>query len=186
MASNARAGFEPEDILSFKLVSDIDLSPDGRWIVYAVQEIDPDHDEYTTNLWLIAADGGSPRQLTFGSDQNQSPRFAPDGTRIAFLSDRGGKPQLYVMHVDGGEARRLTSLDGGAGEPVWSPDGASLLFAARVAQQDSRKAPRVVTRASYKMDGAGFVLDRPRQQRARALVLTSPDRISTRLPADGR
>jgi len=161
MPPNVSRSFEPEDILSFKVVSDIDLSADGRWIVYALREIDPESDEYVVHLWLLSADGGSPRQLTFGADRNESARFSPDSTQIAFLSDRnGGKSQLYVMRVDGGEARPMTSLAGGAGEPVWSPDGASILFAAPVAQKGARTSPKVVTRALYKNDGAGIVAHR--------------------------
>lgn len=161
MPSNTSRGFEPEDILSFRVVSDIDLSPDGRCIVYALQEVDAESDGYAVQLWLLPADGGAPRQLTFGADRNTSPRFSPDSTQVAFLSNRGGgKSQLYVIRLDGGEARPLTSLAHGAGEPVWSPDGASILFTAPVVEKDARKAPKVVTRALYKNDGAGILAHR--------------------------
>ncbi|WP_437996070.1 S9 family peptidase [Sorangium sp. So ce185] len=153
--------FEPDDLLSFKLVSEVVLSPDGRWIVYVLEEVDAEADTYVSNLWLIPAAGGAPRQITFGSDTNESPRFSPDASRIAFLSDRGGGPaQLYVMRIDGGEARRLTDLASGAGLAAWSPDGAALVFSANVASGAPPGAPRVVTRALYKSDGEGFVLDR--------------------------
>ncbi|WP_438022958.1 S9 family peptidase [Sorangium sp. So ce233] len=154
--------FEPDDLLSFKLVSEMVLSPDGRWVAYVLEEIDPEADTYVSNLWLIPAGGGEPRQITFGSDTNESPRFSPDASRIAFLSDRGGgAAQLHVIRVDGGEARRLTDLESGAGLPAWSPDGSALVFSAPVASGAPPGAPRVVTRALYKSDGEGFVLDRP-------------------------
>ena len=104
--------FEPDDLLSFKLVSEMILSHDGRWIVYVLEEIDPEADTYSSNLWLISASGGAPRQITFGSDTNESPRFSPDSSQVAFLSDRGGGPaQLHVIRLDGGEARRLTAAE---------------------------------------------------------------------------
>ncbi|WP_438004132.1 hypothetical protein WME89_35605 [Sorangium sp. So ce321] len=84
--------FEPDDLLSFKLVSEMILSHGGRWIVYVLEEIDPEADTYGSNLWLIPASGGAPRQITFGSDTNESPRFSPDSSHVAFLSDRGGRP----------------------------------------------------------------------------------------------
>lgn len=154
--------FERDDLLSFKLVSEMVLSPDGRWVAYVLEEIDPEADTYVCNLWLIPAGGGEPRQITFGSDTNAGPRFSPDASRIAFLSDRGGgEAQLHVIRVDGGEARRLTDLESGAGLPAWSPDGSALVFSAPVASGAPPGAPRVVTRALYKSDGEGFVLDRP-------------------------
>ncbi|WP_437660722.1 S9 family peptidase [Sorangium sp. So ce1182] len=154
--------FEPDDLLSFKLVSEMILSHDGRWIVYVLEEIDPEADTYVSNLWLIPASGGAPRQITFGSDTNESPRFSPDSSQVAFLSDRGGGPaQLHVIRLDGGEARRLTDLKSGAGLPAWSPDGSALVFSAPVASDAPPEAPRVVTKALYKSDGKGFVLDRP-------------------------
>jgi dipeptidyl aminopeptidase/acylaminoacyl peptidase len=146
--------FEADDLLSFKLVAEMVLSPDGRWIVYVLEEIDAEADTYVSNLWLIPASGGAPRQITFGSDTNESPRFSPDSSRVAFLSDRDGGPaQLYVIRIDGGEARRLTDLKSGAGIPAWSPDGAALVFSAKVASDAPPGAPRVVTRALYKSDG---------------------------------
>ncbi|HEU4405622.1 MAG TPA: prolyl oligopeptidase family serine peptidase [Polyangiaceae bacterium] len=128
--------FGADDLLSFQLISDFDLSPDGRQIIYARQRIDPDADAYVSNLWLISTAGGVPRQLTFGDDADLSPRFSPDGARVAFLSDRGGGPaQLYALRVDGGEAKRLTDLKAGAGPAVWSPDGSSIAFAAAIAPE---------------------------------------------------
>ncbi|AUX45350.1 hypothetical protein SOCE26_068320 [Sorangium cellulosum] len=162
MRQTSMRRFEPEDLLSFKMVSEVQISPDGRWVVYVLEEIDTGADTYVANLWLIPASGGDPRQITFGSDTNASPRFSPDGTRIAFLSDRGGGPaQLYVLRIDGGEAKRVTDLKSGAGVPAWSPDGRAIAFSATVEPDSPPDAPRVVTRALYKSDGEGFVLDRP-------------------------
>src|SRR4051812_45711203 len=100
-----------EDIRSFRVVGDIDSSPDGRWLVYVLEEVDGSGDQYFSNLWLVSTDGGVPKQLTFGQNTNASPRFSPDGSRLAFLSNRAGTPsQLYVMPLDGGEALPVTHL----------------------------------------------------------------------------
>lgn len=160
----------PDDILLFKAAGDAHLSPDGRRVAYVVSSIDADADETRSAIWIVPLDGGPPVQFTGGARRDTAPRWAPDGRRLAFLSDRdGGAPQLYVMPADGGEARQITSLPGGAGVPVWSPDGERLLFAARVAKEAAPTEaaaaarwplrPKVVRHAQYKADGQGYTYD---------------------------
>jgi dipeptidyl aminopeptidase/acylaminoacyl peptidase len=161
-------GFEARDLLSFRVVGDIDLSLDGKWLVYTVQEIDESRDQYFSNHWLIPIEGGAPRQLTFGRDLNQSPRFSSDGSRLAFLSNRGGGPaQLYVLALAGGAAadngQRLTQLEHGAGAPAWSADGQRIAFAAQVASDDAPNAPRLIRKLPYKSDGTGLLSSRTSQ-----------------------
>lgn len=155
--------FVIEDLLSYRLVRDLDLSRDGRRVVYEVQTADADSDQHSSSLWLADENGGSPRQLTFGSHINRAPRFSPDSSSIAFLSNREGTVQLYVLSLAGGEARRLTHLKGGAGEPVWSPDGNWLAFAAPLANDLPAHAPRVIRKATYKLDGLGYDVSIPTQ-----------------------
>src|SRR5947209_2131643 len=107
---------QPEDLLSIKTIADIQLSPDGSRVAFTLSEIDAEQDGYRTSIWVAPTQGGGPMQFTRGPKQDTSPRWSPDGTQLAFLSDRdGGAPQLYVMRADGGEARKLTSLAKGAG-----------------------------------------------------------------------
>ena len=162
--------FTPEDILRFKTVEDVQLSPDGRLVAYVLKEIDAKRDEYRSTIWLVATDGsGEPMQFTRGPKSDRMPRWSPDGTSLAFLSDRdGGRPQIYVMALRGGEPRRLTTLPAGAGEPLWSPDATRMLFSAPVLRQPPPRdrdalaswhdRPKVIDRALYKFDGTGFLL----------------------------
>ena len=161
---------EPRDLLRFRSVADIACSADGSRVAFTVSAIDADADEYRTTIWMANADGGDATQLTSGPKKDSAPRWSPDGTQIAFLSDREHeKPQLYVMRVSGLEARRLTDLPLGAMPATWSPDGTRLLFAARVpntpppADADAKRRweqrPRHVTRAQYKADGQGYTFD---------------------------
>ena len=120
---------QAEDLLLIKSVGEVQLAPDGEFIAYTLTEIAAEQDEYRSNIWIVPSDGGTPRQFTHGPGQDTAPRWSPDGRRLAFLSDRAGKPaQLYLISAHGGEARQLTSLQNGAGPAVWSPNGSHILF----------------------------------------------------------
>ncbi|MGH7302124.1 MAG: S9 family peptidase, partial [Candidatus Rokuibacteriota bacterium] len=114
---------------------------------------------------------GAPRRFTAGPRRDVEPRWSPDGTRLAFLSERAPKDklQLYVMPADGGEPARLTALENGAGSAVWSPDGLRLAFVSAVggqrepeSEEEKRKSrpARVITSVKYRFNGEGFVYDR--------------------------
>jgi len=162
----------PRDLLRFKTVGDVALSPDGERVAFTVVRIDEEADEYRSTIFVADATGpGKPTELTAGEKKKASaPRWSPDGKQIAFLSDRErDKPQLYVMPAKGGDARRLTDLPLGAMPASWSPDGSKLLFSAKVPNSapppdaDAKKRwdqrPRHVTRAQYKADGQGYTFD---------------------------
>jgi dipeptidyl aminopeptidase/acylaminoacyl peptidase len=156
-----------EDLYRLKIVGDANISPDGKRLAFVVKTLDKDKDEYVSNIHL--AQEGTTRQYTSGS-KDGSPRWSPDGSRLAFLSGRDEKNQLFVMSASGGEATQLTKLELGAGDPVWSPDSSRILFAAATpfpvkdeAQKkaDEKRAPaKVIDRAVFKFDGAGFNHDR--------------------------
>ena len=180
---------EPEDLLAIKTVADAQLGPDGSRVAYTVTEIDAEVDEYRSAIWVVPAAGGEPARLTRGPKRDGAPRWSPDGRWLAFLSDRddGTHPQLYLLPAGGGEPVKLTALERGAGPAVWAPDGTRLCFAARVptepppadpaARARWAKQPRVVSRAAYKGDGAGYQLD----SRSHLFVLRVADGAITQI-----
>jgi dipeptidyl aminopeptidase/acylaminoacyl peptidase len=165
------------------------LSPDGRTAVVALRHVDLDADDYTSQLWLVPADGSAPpRQLTHGW-RDSAPAISPDGRRLAFVravreeparradgttpdprTAKVGKPQLWIMPLDGGEPRRLTDHPIGVdGSLAWSPDSTRLGYAARVPEDGrygdlpaDRELPRRITGFRYRFDGIGFTADRRR------------------------
>src|SRR5439155_8674766 len=104
--------------------------------------------------------------LTAGDKQDSQPRWSPDGQQLAFVSNRTGLNQLWILPVEGGEARRLTDHPIGVGSPVWSPDGRQLAFVARGAHRrgdsvtaestDDRQRVVWVHEHRHKLDGRGY------------------------------
>lgn len=172
----------PDDLTRLRFASDARISPDGRRVAFVVTTLDADRDEYRSNIWVVdsAAGGdagapgarGEPRRFTTGPGRDTAPRWSPDGRRLAFLSEREGakKRQLHVVPADGGEAVRLTDLPHGVSDPVWSPDSARIAFVARVggwvepdSEEERRKSRpfRTITTLKYRLNGEGFIHDRP-------------------------
>jgi dipeptidyl aminopeptidase/acylaminoacyl peptidase len=162
----------PEDVYSLTGVSDPRLRPGGGEVAYVQWWIDAEEKEYRSAIWLASVDGtDAPRRLTSGEKRDSSPRWSPDGSRLAFTASRGDDTasQLYVLPLAGGEARKLTDLKEDPSELAWSPDGTKIVFAARVRDEayeeedDKKRAPRRFTRLSYKLDNVGWTGDRRTQ-----------------------
>ena len=125
-AATALAAGRPmtvDDLLAVKSVSDPQVSPDGKSVVYVVSEIDKAAGKSNSDLYLIPTSGGEPRRLTTSPGPDNHPRWSPDGKSIAFVSARGGSAQVWVLPFEGGEARQLTKLPIDVDGPIWSPRG---------------------------------------------------------------
>jgi dipeptidyl aminopeptidase/acylaminoacyl peptidase len=120
-----------EDLISLDRISEVQISPDGKWVVYHISRPDKAANRSVNNIWIIPTAGGAPRQLT-RSGRDSSPRWSPDGKTLAFLSSREGTPQVYLLNIEGGEAAALTHLSTGADNVQWSPDGKLLAFTSEV------------------------------------------------------
>jgi len=154
--------------LDYEQVADAQISPDGSQIVYTRRHVNRMEDRWEANLWIMSADGSRNRFLTKGS----SPRWSPDGTRLAFLKD--GEPsgtQLFVRYMDAeGATSQVTRVDEPIGDVRWLPDGKSLAFSMFVPKQSPWKidlpaapggakwtaAPRHITELHYRQDRRGF------------------------------
>jgi len=152
-------------------VGDPQISPDGSQIVYTRRWVNRLEDRYETTLWIMRSDGTHARVFTKGG----SPRWSPDGTRIAYLAD--GEPkgtQIFVRWVEGDPGpTQLTRADVGSdiADIKWAPDGRSIgftMFAAKPPQwaidmpkpPDSAKwtkAPRMVETLHFREDRRGFI-----------------------------
>ena len=168
-----RAGGEPETLtverlLDYETASEPQISPDGTQVVYTRRWVNTMNDEWESALWIVNADGGRHRFLTKGS----SPRWSPDGSRLAYLAE--GDPtgqQIFVRWMDTEAATtQVTRVDESPGNIRWSPDGTQLGFTMFVPAETTwkidlpqppegaewTKAPMVADRLHYRQDRRGY------------------------------
>ncbi|MBS3938124.1 MAG: S9 family peptidase [Peptococcaceae bacterium] len=170
---------QQNDLLKMQFLSSPVISPDGADIACVKTHIDSETMEYRSHIFVVPTDGGALRQFTAGGKVETTPRFSPCGTKMAFVSDRSGDKQVWVLNLKrGGEAEQVTTMRYGAANPTWSPDGQSLAFVSRSAQgeeawlskprtaadkENEEKSRReeavVVERIKYKSDESMGLLD---------------------------
>ena len=148
------------------------ISPQGDQILFTRRWVNKTTDRYVSNLWIVDSQGQRVRELTRGDWSVSSPRWSPDGKRIAFISDRDGTSQIHVLWPDTGEVAQLTHLERPGSGLVWSPDGKKLAFTNFVPStkkllpikmprrpRGAKWAPeaKVIDRLSWQRDGRGPV-----------------------------
>ncbi len=133
-ASPATSGrpFRFDELAKAGRVGGFSVSPDGQWLVYTVGTPDVEENRTRSALWLQSLSGGDPRRLTSGEKRDSDPKFSPDGARIAFLSNRDGGSQIYVLDLSGGEPAKASSFPADIEGFRWSPDGKWFVFTANV------------------------------------------------------
>ena len=173
------------DIMELKNVGGVSLSPDGSKVAYTVAgwehpnarpSTDPakpdtakgDKHETRAHIWMVAATGGTPRQLTFSERGENAPQWSPDGRSLAFLSSRGSaadtKSQIWILPMDGGEAYQLTTSKESVTGFEWSKDGSRIAFLAvdTLPKTDEAKTARrddpQVFEANFRLSH-GWVID---------------------------
>ena len=166
-ADGPSRAFTGSDLFGLSIAADPQISPDGKTIVYVRRSGDVMSDRMRASLWLI--DVATGRQTPFAAS-GSSPRWSPDGTRIAYSAADGDGSQLFVRWLATGASARVTALPGDPNSLAWSPDGRRLAYIATVAGAPTTlgKAPpkpegakwaeplEVIDRVNYRNDGPGY------------------------------
>jgi dipeptidyl aminopeptidase/acylaminoacyl peptidase len=153
-AAQTRRPMTPLDLLEVPRVLDPQLSPDGKQVLYVLDRPDWKANRRVGHIWRINADGSGAIQLTYGERGETSPRWSPDGARIAFLARRGDteETQVYVLEASGGEARQLTKHPASTSNIQWSVDGKMIYFLAPEAKTQEEKDREKVRDDVYAFD----------------------------------
>ena len=164
--------FTGRDLFDLSAASDPQISPDGHTVAYVRRSADIMTDKARSSIWLINVATGEQRPLAAGTGDHFSPRWSPDGRRLAYVSTaEGGAPQLFVRWMDSGQTVRVTGLPDSPQAIAWSPDGHRIAYLMNVPDDGPKlgQAPekpeganwakplQVIDKVTYRADGAGYL-----------------------------
>jgi dipeptidyl aminopeptidase/acylaminoacyl peptidase len=162
--------FTGADLFNLEVATDPQISPDGRTIAYVRKSNDIMTDKARQTIWLVDVATGQQRPLEAGAGSYFSPRWSPDGTRLAYVAADGGAPQLFVRWMASGDTARITGLPDSPDSIAWSPDGRRIAYSMFVPDDGPHlgSAPpkpdgakwadplQVIDAVTYRADGAGY------------------------------
>jgi dipeptidyl aminopeptidase/acylaminoacyl peptidase len=164
--------FTGSDLFDLSAAADPQISPDGRSVAYVRRSADIMTDKARSSIWLINVATGEQRPLAAGTGDHFSPRWSPDGRRLAYVSTaEGGAPQLFVRWMDTGQTVRVTGLPDSPQSLAWSPDGRRIAYLMNVPDDGPKlgsappkpeganwaKPLQVIDKVTYRADGAGYL-----------------------------
>ncbi|MEP7244355.1 MAG: S9 family peptidase [Gammaproteobacteria bacterium] len=162
--------FEGRDLFGLQWATDPQIRPDGHTVAYVRRAHDVMTDKAVSSIWLVDVETGTQSALAGGAGAYTSPRWSPDGSKLAYVSTvEGGRAQLFVRWMQTGVSSRITDLTDSPDELAWSRDGKSIAFLMFTPEEPAQfgKAPAkpeganwappldVVTDVIYRADGAG-------------------------------
>jgi dipeptidyl aminopeptidase/acylaminoacyl peptidase len=185
-AQNTQQAITIDNLLALKKVSDVQISPDGKWVAYTVLENDLKKDKSLKRVYKIAIAGGDPIAITGREFSASQPQWSSDNKYLSFLASKGEdeKIQVWISNRLGGDAEVLTKIPQGVNEHIWSPTENKLLLLLTdpkpeeltLSKEDDKKAkPYVIDRRQFKQDYVGY-LDRYRNH---IYTLTPGDSMAT-------
>ena len=167
IAQTVKKPLKPTDLYKQPTLMAPQLSPDGKWVVYELSEVDTAKDKRVSHLWMQSFDGKQSIQLTYGDEPASTPKWTPDGKFISYLSEKDSKNggQVWLMDRRGGEGHKLTDIKGELEEYVWSPDSKRLALIIKDPENKGKEAPKTtppikIDRYHFKQDIEGYLQHR--------------------------
>ena len=159
------------DLFDLQYVSDPQISPNGLWVVYRRMQFDVMMDRGSGNLWMIRTDGTQHQKLSAREGSESSPKWSPDGKKLAFVSSTEEGSEIYMYWLGSGKIAKISQLPYNPESLSWSPDGKQLAFAMNVAKAPPviaempikpkgakwAEAPRITDRVYHEADGKGYI-----------------------------
>jgi dipeptidyl aminopeptidase/acylaminoacyl peptidase len=126
LAAQDKRPMTVDDFLALRIAADPQVSPDGVLVAFTVTTPSLPDNRGVSRVWILNLADSTSRELTRGPGSDQSPRWAPDGRTLAFVSTRSGAPQVWRIRTDGGEPIQMTNVPTGVNDFNWSPDTTAL------------------------------------------------------------
>jgi dipeptidyl aminopeptidase/acylaminoacyl peptidase len=138
VAQNVKHPFTFEDMMKLKRLDEPVPSPDGKWVVFAAEDVDLEANTKISHLWIVPASGGESRRLNETPNHEERPRFSPDGKRLIWTSKATDPTQIWMCDFETdsgtlkGKPHQVTNISTGADGAIWSPDGKNIVFVSAV------------------------------------------------------
>lgn len=159
------------DIYNLEFISDPQISPDGKQILYVRNFKDVMTDKNLSNIWIINFDGTGNQPITTGNQRDHSPMWTPSGDRILYRSNKNGKDQVYLFWLGTRAEQMITNFNSSVGGLSISPDGKQLAFTQFVSKSRGNfikmpakpegakwnKPPIYIDDMNYRGDGQGYL-----------------------------
>ncbi|MEM9495845.1 MAG: S9 family peptidase [Pseudomonadota bacterium] len=163
--------FSAEDVFDLEWADEPQISPDGKQALYVRRSNDVMTDRTRSHVWLVALDGGAHEPFLADAGSYSSPRWSPDGKRVAYMKNTGDRTGLYVHYLGSGRDALIGAFDEAPGDLTWSPAGDIIAFSMAVEAESENlvskpkkpegaewaEPPRVIDRARYRTNGEGFL-----------------------------
>jgi len=163
--------FGARDLFGLQMASDPQMRPDGGAAAYVRLANDIMTDRARRSIWLVDTATGAQTPLIADEAANMSPRWSPDGSRLAYVSAGPDGAQLYVRWIATGRSAKVAALEQAPNDIAWSPDGKTLAFTMLTLDEGRPLAPsirrpegakwaeplKVIDRITYRADGEGFL-----------------------------